>query len=352
MRQKKSLVENLELPKLAAQLTIFFNSSEFSLSPIYGGASTRRYYKLKFTQLQYFVQPEVVLMVVSPDNISVLDNYLKIGDYLTKYRINHPSIFEVNRSRGWIFLAHGSGELLLTYLKTNPAEKDMLYSRLIEFLIALQNQAKIEKSCPAFQRFFDKEKFLYEFRFHVREQLIENYFNYRLSAEEIAVYEKFTEKISETLSTTTSVFVHRDFQSSNIFYDQRNRKNPFQIIDFQDARSGSPLYDLVSLLWDSYFELGKDLQDKLIRKFYQAQPRISEIYDWESYRRLIFLTMFQRKLHDAGAFAYSWQSQRKVTFRQYIPAAMNMALFALEQLPEYDGFRNFFRKILQKNVNR
>ena len=40
----------------------------------------------------------------------------------------------------------------------------------------MQNLAKYDNTCPAFNRLFDKEKYQYEFQFHVREQLITKYF--------------------------------------------------------------------------------------------------------------------------------------------------------------------------------
>jgi aminoglycoside/choline kinase family phosphotransferase len=338
---------NPDFNKLYVKLNNYFKSSRFKISKIYSGASIRKYYRLQFIQETYFPTSTIVLMVIPPEKSDMLGEYFLISRYLKQNGIQNPQIFEINKNEGWIFLAPASGTLLVEYLKGNLNEVYSIYFKLMDFLIELQNRTKFEKICPVFNRFFDKKKFLYEFQFHVKEQLLENYFHITFNLKEEKQFNFFFQEISDTLDTKELFFVHRDFQSSNIFYNPKNIKAPFQVIDFQDARCGSPLYDLVSILWDSYFEIPKNLQKTLIRQYYLKQNLVCNSYSVEEFNKLVRYMVIQRKLHDAGAFAYCWHSQRNNKFNQYIPAAIEMALREVQRFEQFDFISAFFDKLLK-----
>ena len=55
--------------------------------------------------------------------------------------------------------------------------------------------------------------------------------------------------MSKELAKQSNYFTHRDFHSRNIM--QLN-DGELALIDFQDARLGSPIYDWASICFDSY----------------------------------------------------------------------------------------------------
>ncbi len=63
---------------------------------------------------------------------------------------------------------------------------------------------------------------------------------------------------------TPSVLVHRDLQSQNVMIV--NGEPVF--IDFQGMRLGSPFYDLGSLLYDPYVEIGEAERVALLKYYY------------------------------------------------------------------------------------
>ena len=65
--------------------------------------------------------------------------------------------------------------------------------------------------------------------------------------------------MAEELAAERRVLCHRDYHSRNLMLRQHN----LCIIDFQDARMGPDTYDLVSLLRDSYVDIGSDSVDEL-----------------------------------------------------------------------------------------
>jgi aminoglycoside/choline kinase family phosphotransferase len=287
-------------------------------------------------------------MKVPTDRVEMLDDYLNISYYLRRHGIARPQVYELQREQGWIFVEHGKGECLDVFLaKESRPPLQKIYFQLIDFLLDLQERAKPEKRCPAFNRFFDEEKYNFEFQFHVKKQLLSRHFQYNMSPSEKLQFEKFAEEISRFLDIKLDLFVHRDFQSSNIFcYPQKNKYN-FQIIDFQDARSGNPVYDLVAILWDSYVDVPAELQEQLLAYYYQKQPFINRNFSLETYRQWVDFTIIQRKLHDAGAFVYTLYVTKNDNFLQYIDAALQMALDRMSLYPQFKSIGEMFKKIIK-----
>jgi aminoglycoside/choline kinase family phosphotransferase len=342
----------LNLLNLKKQISEYLGTSDFQIEIIPHGASIRRYYRLRFNHDYYFPTRTVVLMQVPSERSEIADDYLNISYYLRRHGIARPRVYEIQRNLGWIFMEHGWGTTLDIFLQKNSdCPKDQIYRKLLDFLIILQEKARFESHCPAFNRKFDHEKYTYEFGFHVREQLLQNYFGYQLSSDDGKFFHQFSEDISRYLSLDLMIFVHRDFQSSNIFYQQSTNGNNFQIIDFQDARSGHPLYDLVSLLWDSYVDLSTDLVNQLVQYFYDNHPFIKKQFSSDEYLQHIDYLVIQRKLHDAGAFAYTYFLTQNDHYIHYIKDAILMALSKIQKYKSWEKMAEIFQNILvNKNV--
>ena len=331
---------------LHQKLTKFFNNSQFEITPMDNGASVRQYFRIHFRESLYFPIQAVILMVVPVDKIEMADDYLNISYYLRRQEIPRPRIFEMQREEGWIFLEPAEGEQLDIYLKTHPEEMSAIYHKLLDFLLEIQKKGVFEGHCPAFSRFFDKEKYLYEFDFHVREQVINHYLKNTFSQSDEEIFQEFSLEVSTFLESTYPVFVHRDFQSSNIFYHEKNSENPFQIIDFQDARSGSYIYDLVSLFWDSYVDIPAEMQLELVDAFYRENENIRKHFTPEAYHKLIDYQVIQRKLHDAGAFVYTYRLLNNQQFLQYIARALEMAISVMNSYPAFMEISQLLQRLM------
>jgi aminoglycoside/choline kinase family phosphotransferase len=337
-----------EITQLKNLLQEFFESNNFEIELLKRGASVRKYYLLKMETKSYFPKRNVVLMNVPTDRVEMLDDYLNISYYLRRHGIARPLIYELHRDQGWIFVEHGQGECLDVFLKKRPQHplRD-LYVQLIDFLLDLQHRAKPEKHCPAFSRFFDEEKYNFEFQFHVKKQLLSRHFRYKMSTFENQQFEEFAKEISQFLDIKLNLFVHRDFQSSNIFCKQINSRYNFQIIDFQDARSGNPVYDLVAILWDSYVNVPEQLKEELLQYYYERQTYINNNFTLETYRKWVDYSIIQRKLHDAGAFVYTLYVTKNDSFLQYIEAALQMALDKMAPYSKFNAVERMFRKMVE-----
>lgn len=333
--------------ELHQQLVTHFGIEDIEVHPLGGGASDRRYYRIYFKGFSYFSRQEIILMEVPLPQIEMADDYMNISYYLRRRGIPRPRLLEINRQHGWIFLEPAAGEPLNRYLNSHPDRLPHLIPRLVDFLLMMQEKAVPEKHCPAFRRYFDEEKFRFEFDFHVKEKLFKRFWKLELTAAEEAAFDRFAETVSKALAGQQPVFVHRDFQSSNIFYDSSNKKEPFQVIDFQDARSGSEIYDLVSLLWDSYIDMPEAVRNGALDQFYQNRPGLAEKVSREQFNRMVDWQVVQRKLHDAGAFVYCLERTGSDYYLQYVAPAVKMALAHLEKYPEFSDVGEILQKGLQ-----
>jgi aminoglycoside/choline kinase family phosphotransferase len=312
--------------QLTHQLQAFFQTDQFEIVPLTDGASPRKYYRLDFREKLYFPETRIVLLTVPVKEIKILTDYMHIDFYLTRMGIPTPKVYEMKRQFGWIFLEYQNLPTLEEYLNKKPERIPTVIADLVEFLIHVQERCHFEENCPAFQRHLNAEKYKYEFDFYVREQLLGNYLAEQLNERELRVFGSFSAEVSQSLDIPKMVFVHGYFQSKNIFYDESKKDIPFKIADFQDARAGSPIYDLVSCLWDSYIPIPENVREGLLGKFFSYQVKAGSRLKKKNFQKLVDYTVVQRKLHDAGVFAYNYHQTKNARFTSFIAPAVAMAV--------------------------
>lgn len=334
---------NPEILDLKKKLDCIFPSCRFSIERIDWGASVRKYFSLLF---ENHLPDQLILMQIPLDRLEIADNHSQICEYFLKYDIPHPRLYQYHRDKGWLLEYPAIGSRLDLYFHTHPELMVKIYPELIYFLIDMQVRCKYDGTCPAFQRFFDEEKYQFEFQFHVKEQLLSIYFKHRFSKQDQLILHKFASEISCFLDSRYPLFVHRDFQSSNIFYNPDRPQNNIQIIDFQDARSGSMVYDLVSLMWDSYLPIPADLRHQMVNLYYENQPQVRIHLGREKFEKMVDFTVIQRKLHDAGAFVYSYNLLRKDHYLKYIEDAIEMAITKMRNYPQFKDIIELFSRLM------
>ncbi len=335
------------LPSLTRSIAEHFGSDQFALSPLKGGASSRRYYLLNFRQFSSFPANPVLLMTVPRAEKDTLDDFMNIFYYLHRRGVGTPRLYEMVPAHGWIFTEFVEHPTVENYLKENPGETFTVYRQLLDYLLDIRQKCRYEAHCRAFQRRFDSEKYHYECRFHLREQLLEGYFKVDVPGD---LFDSFCRELCGALDELSEpVFVHRDFQSSNIFIDpDQSSIKRFLLIDFQDARFGSPFYDLVSLLWDSYTRLSDPQRESLLETYLKNLPEYSEKWDAEKIQRYIDYTAIQRKLHDAGAFAYNYRRFNSPAYLDYIRPAVQDALAITARYAHFREFAEFLGNVLKE----
>ncbi len=267
-----------------------FSDSLHSITQLEGDASTRRYYLI-----QTITHP-LVLMEMEP--FFDPPPFITIATYLSEMNIPVPRIIGWNGEKGYILLEYLGNTSLFNWVQnTNETEIINQYRVILDQLSTLQ-QSYLDHpiSCPVSHLVFNADRWLYELYFmHIH--LIQHLLNYPIKSSEEQQWFDFYHTLALSCEGKSKTFVHRDFHSKNIML---HNNIPYWI-DFQDARLGNPLYDLASLLYDSYVTLPQNIQTKLATQFFDSlQSKDSE----EAYFSMLHTTALQRNLKACGTFAY------------------------------------------------
>ena len=224
-------------------------------------------------------------------NPSALRTYVRIAQMLSPYS---PTIYDVNLHEGFIIMEDLGDESLYKWI-TDGRETD-IYFQVIDVLLEIQ---KIPcDNLPV----FGEKALIKEIEYFLR-------WNPHM---------KHLEKVLKDnalslASLAEKTFMHRDFQSRNIFI----KKGRVRLIDFQSAHCGHPYYDLASLLWDPYVNLKNETRWELAR-YYGAQPSLLQRF---AIQRLAQAIAAYRKL-----------SRKKSFFRRFIEPATNTLKDLLKNL--------------------
>ena len=239
-----------------------------------------------------------------PDS-SDLISYVKIQNFLKKKNIGVPEIYYKDLKNG-ILIVEDIGE---NSLFKNPEEKN--YLKVINFLIRMQIEGVkgfMNLKLP-YKKIFDKEKLLYETNY------FKNFYlnKYLKMNKDLNLSFNF---LSDNISKVKYFFMHRDFQSKNIFI----KNNKIKITDFQNAHKGPFTYDIASLLFDPYVDLDNEKINKFSKYYYERMKKFINM-DFRDFYFYFKLTGIQRLLQALAAYVNLSFFKNKREFKKYIPFA-------------------------------
>jgi aminoglycoside/choline kinase family phosphotransferase len=273
-----------------------------------GDASSREYYRDKSHQL--------VLCHYHKDSDG-FHNFTEFQKILRDNSIRTPKVLHIEFP---VLVQEDLGDISL---ETNPTLDN--YLKVIDILIGFQSlPTKFEYKKE--DHHFTKEKFMWELNFAVEHlnKLIPVRNQFDLEAE--------FESICDFILKTPQCPCHRDFHSKNLMI----KSEGLYVIDFQDARMGPFLYDLVSLLEDPYVQLKSDEKEKLKEKFLE----LSTIkYDGD-FETLYNVTAIQRIFKACGSFASLKNLKNNDGYLKYLRTAFSCLLEILDTT-EYTNLKDF-----------
>lgn len=128
--------------------------------------------------------------------------------------------------------------------------------------------------------------------------------------------------MADWLASLPRVPVHRDCQSQNIML----KDGKAWLIDFQGMRMGLAEYDLASLLYDPYMELGSDSRRIILRYWCEqsGQPLRADVFS---------ACAMQRLMQALGAFANIGYNMGKSWYLEQIPAALTALRHVIDNTP-------------------
>jgi len=255
-------------------------SSEIkSWEVLFKGASEKQVCRIKYKD------NSTVIATSTPSKKEVKAIY-HFSNYLKNF--NYPVPKVITKGENWLISEDGGEKNLLDILKTEKKLNKNLYKQAVD-TIKLSTKLPLDK----FPKEYCYQTTTFDFD-NISADI--NYFNTwytkgKLSKKDISTLaiQIFSELNQEQLSV-----MHRDFQSTNILI---NKENKLKVIDIQTMRKGYALYDLASLLFDSYIPFDIDFINDLVDYYFESETLK------QSKEKTFYTAVLIRLLQNVGAFA-------------------------------------------------
>ncbi|MFN0279722.1 MAG: aminoglycoside phosphotransferase family protein [Pyrinomonadaceae bacterium] len=228
--------------------------------------------------------------------------------------------------------------------KSDAAQRKRLRGEAISLIARIQllTDTAYETNSIASRLKFDTEKLEWELNYF-KEHYFGTFLNKPLSDGDDARLSAEFHELAVELESYASVLCHRDFHLANLMIDG---KDQMRIIDHQDARIGSPAYDLVSLLLDRITELPSPewLADK--RTYFLDVRRrlgLSKI-DEDEFAYEFRLQTIQRCLKAAGTFSFQAAVRGKTHFIPFIKPMFGISIRGATNLGRFPVIREILSR--------
>jgi N-acetylmuramate 1-kinase len=301
--------------------------------PLTGDASDRRYFRILLPDA-----PSIVLALNSaPFDVRTLP-FVNVATLMAKMPVPIPQVLGHADDLGVLALQDLGDVTLQAHLgAASPAEHAALYRQAVALIATLQKRGE-QLASPEYLPYgisFDVEKLTWELDFFTK-HFLEAYRGVTLADDQrTALREEFAMIVRE-LASEPRVLCHRDYHSRNLMLCE----SQLYIIDFQDARMGPDTYDLVSLLRDSYVDIGDRELDELIAYFLALKTREgAPAATDDEFRRRFDLMALQRNLKALGTFGYQTITRGNTVYIQYIPRTLRYARTNLAKYPRFARLR-------------
>jgi aminoglycoside/choline kinase family phosphotransferase len=291
-----------------------------------GDGSDRKFFRL-------FGSPTVILLS-HPDppggEVNENDSYFLIGRHLKSKGVPVPEIYEYSRAEGWMLMEDLGDISLETALKSKGKDELLRYwyGQALAVLVNMQiNGAEGFNSewcfdTPKLDGAFLLER---ECRYFV-EAFLNGYMGLGTAFKDLEP--DFARLVSEAVPDGASGFLHRDFQSRNLFI----KDGRLRVVDFQGGRLGPLGYDLAALLTDPYMAL----EPRWEREFYSRYLEILReraAVDAQQFQESYYHLALSRNLQVLGAYGFLTRVKGKDYFARFIPVAVTSLRRRLAERP-------------------
>lgn len=306
-------------------------------------ASTREYFRVRNSD-------STAIVCIYPESfVESEQSYLDVTRLFILNDLPVARVLDFDESLGAIMIEDFGDRILREEMNVAPERREELIDSAIDLIPRIQaaTASAYDRNSIASRLKFDVEKLNWELNFF-REHYFTTFKKQPLSAEDDgAISAEFLE-LSQELEDRATVLCHRDFHAANLMLDADGN---LKIIDHQDARIGSPAYDLVSLLLDRVTELPTPewLAAKR-RRFLDGReslglPHIDETAFAEEFR----LQTIQRCLKAAGTFSFQSANRGKTYFIPFIKPMFRIVLRAMESIGRFDRLNAVLSKEIHES---
>ncbi len=303
-------------------------------------ASTREFFRVKN-------ENRTAIACIYPEKFDENLPQIDVTNLFIKANLPVAAIYEADYESG-IVLHEDFGDTILRDVLncSSIPEREKFLSVAITLIAEIQAATKIafQIDSIASKLVFDEEKLFWELSFF-KEHFFKSLKKIELSeTDDENLTLEFTE-LARELESYAKVLTHRDFHAANLMLD--DNKN-LKIIDHQDARIGSVVYDLVSLLLDRVTEIPTQewLEGKK-KYFLNEREKLGlDSLKLNEFNYEFDLTTIQRCLKAIGTFSNQAANFRKTDYVQYINPMFEIVLNACRRLQRFPNLQ----RIIENNL--
>jgi aminoglycoside/choline kinase family phosphotransferase len=306
-------------------------------------ASTREYFRIQW-------DGSSAIACVYPDPFKLAEQtYLDVTGLFLRSGLPVATILDFDEEFGTIILEDLGDNILRDEIHSaSPYRREELINQTIDLIPRIQAATSLafELGSIASKLKFDTEKLLWELNFF-KEHYFSTFKKTPLDSETGARIEAEFTSLAKILESKATVLCHRDFHAANLMIDQNGS---LRIIDHQDARIGSPAYDLVSLLLDRVTELPTpewlaEKRNRLITgRISLGLPQLDESEFASEFR----LQTIQRCLKAVGTFSFQSATRGKTYFIPFIKPMFRIVLRAVENVGGFTILSELLTKELEE----
>jgi N-acetylmuramate 1-kinase len=274
--------------------------------PLAGDASFRRYFRLRRGR------ESVVVMDAPPPHEDVAA-YIAVAGILRRLGLSAPQVIAADSAQGFL-LIEDFGDDTYTRLLRSGAEETDLYTLAIDTLSTLRQRATAtgNPDLPPYDddRLLDEAVLLVDWYVPA---VLGKAPSAALREEYLALWRALLPPVLELMPAT---LVLRDFHIDNLMLlPGRCGVRACGVLDFQDAVTGPPVYDLVSLLEDARRDVPEALRLAMAERYLLAFPGV-ERADMQYAAAVLAV---QRNCKILGIFTRLWKRDGKPAYLCHIP---------------------------------
>lgn len=255
-----------------------------------------------------------VLMDAPPD-LEDVRPFLDIAGQLRRFGYSVPAILAENVPAG-LLLLEDFGDRTFTRILAAPDEtgwgEEALYSLAVDLLADLHERAPtVGFDAPS----YDGGRLVEE-----ADRMLRWYaplvLGHLVPEGDAEAYRASWRAAVPAMTWGPDTLVLRDFHVDNLMILQgREGLARCGLLDFQDALSGSPAYDLVSLLQDARRDLAPGLEARMLER-YRARR---DVTDWDAFLRAYHALGAQRAIKILGQFGRQQGFFGRTAYMAHIP---------------------------------
>ena len=269
------------------------------IRPLAGDASFRRYFRV------HHGAKRAVLMDAPPPHEDPKP-FVAVAEYLTEIGLTAPRILHRDLEQGLLLIEDFGDAQMRVVVDNDISAETETYSGVVDVLIKLHSHEPPPSLTPQSVALFLDEVGLFTEWYCPAVDLDVDVAGYR------AAWEKVLAPVMQALETPVTVL--RDYHAENIMLiDGAEGISRYGLLDFQDALSGHPAYDLVSMLEDARRDVTPTVERAMLDHYMAATDASPE------FETAYWVLGAQRNTRILGVFSRLWKRDDKPRYRTFQP---------------------------------